>query len=74
MHRLNHAITRLPHPPSRHLPVLSIIPFQPRSRPPLAVGIRSRAIKVAVLSASDDVHPGGWFGEFPPLLGDVVSD
>lgn len=45
------------HLPFSHLPVISIIPFQLRPLPPFAVGVRSRAIEIAVLSAGDDVHP-----------------
>ena len=53
-----------------HLPSLPVITFQHRSFPPLAISICSGTVKVAVLSARDDVHPGGRFGEFPPLWGE----
>lgn len=49
------------------LPSISIVRLQSRARPRLAISVCSGAVEVAVLSARDDVHPGGRFGEFPPL-------
>lgn len=55
--------------PSHQLPALPIITRQRWSLPPLAVSVGSGGVEVAVLGAGDDVHPGGGFGEFPPLWG-----
>ena len=56
------------------MPPLPLIPSHKRPSPHLTISIRSRAVEEGVLSASNHVHPGCWFGEFPPLRKEKVSN